>query len=413
MERIKSFGKRRFVVQAHPAFRGAVKDFQQRWASAGHDALYKQAALRISHEFMRCYRLLIERTGDNPGQVKELLGESQPELAFAFKLLNEINCAITDPDEYGEGDAHIIAKATELGRSITQFPEFREALNDFGVRWEHSYEVEVILVEDLNELLDDDIPFSDEGRQHILVPWDPPFEVRQSATDWLRRLFESMPNSPALGESSEDPPEPRPFDPNRDSADAALSWLVYLFGEDPLFVKNFGYSADAAFRWLTKTVGLNLHEIECRWKAFPVIVVPQHVSDQHGLEEPRRLYGQLTQIRLAYMIGADLAAIALCRSVTELLIRYYYGNDIPNATDGRKTRLRWLIKTIQERNEFEYLKRFNLIAKVNEANDILHQANTDIEHQDRERGLVMEWVRVLEEMIDTAPVSDAGAAEPA
>jgi hypothetical protein len=62
IERFKSFGKHRFIIQAHPEFRGAVKDFHQRWARAGYNPLYKQAALRVSQEFMRCYRLLIERT---------------------------------------------------------------------------------------------------------------------------------------------------------------------------------------------------------------------------------------------------------------------------------------------------------------------------------------------------------------
>ena len=165
------------------------------------------------------------------------------------------------------------------------------------------------------------------------------------------------------------------------------------------------YRASEAFDWIHEAKGLNLREIEHRIKEFPDFIVPQHVSDHYGVEAPHGLFAYLSQVRLAYIIGADLAAITLCRSVTELLIRSHYASDIPDAKNSRKTGLRWLIEQLQDRDDFKFLRSFNLVAKVNEANDILHQAATDIEHRDRARGLLTEWVRVLEEMIDKAPAS--------
>ena len=63
--------------------------------------------------------------------------------------------------------------------------------------------------------------------------------------------------------------------------------------------------ASGAFKWFRETVGLDLAEIERRWKDFPPIIVPEHVSDRHGIKDPRSLFGYLTQIRLAYMVEAD------------------------------------------------------------------------------------------------------------
>jgi len=154
--------------------------------------------------------------------------------------------------------------------------------------------------------------------------------------------------------------------------------------------------------------------IERRMKAkeFPDFIVPQHVSDHYGVEAPHGLFACLSQVRLAYLIGADLAAIALCRSVTELLIRYHYAGDIAHATNSRKTGLRWLIEQLQDRDDFKFLKNFSLVAKVDAANDILHQAATDIEHRDPAWGLLAHWFKVLEEMIDRAPAPASASATP-
>jgi hypothetical protein len=68
-ERHQDFSPRRFIVQAHPEFSGALDEFRARWASAYDEArnrIYKREAPRVSDEFLRCYRILIERTGDDP-----------------------------------------------------------------------------------------------------------------------------------------------------------------------------------------------------------------------------------------------------------------------------------------------------------------------------------------------------------
>lgn len=112
----------------------------------------------------------------------------------------------------------------------------------------------------------------------------------------------------------------------------------------------------------------------------------------------------LTQIRLANIVGADFAAIALCRATTELLMQYHYPSDqkIKNDLPG-------LIRSVQSQHKFAFLKNYNLIEKVRKANDILHGESLGgstvdtLRHQNWARGLARDWVIVLDKMITNAP----------
>jgi hypothetical protein len=215
-------------------------------------------------------------------------------------------------------------------------------------------------------------------------------------TDWLRELLANLP--PAL----EEPPIADPdlhFDPDRDD-------LGDVIGRLSEFASNYYSDWAEALAWLDKTVGLDFSDLQARLGDVPIIPVPKHVSD--SLNEPRRLFGYLDQIRLAYVVGADLAAIALCRVVTELLVRNHYASGVQGAkiTTGRgRTGLTWLIEQVQEDEEFRFLRNFNLVDKVKEANEILHNPSAaDIEHRNRARGVAMCWIRVLDEMISRVPV---------
>jgi hypothetical protein len=132
------------------------------------------------------------------------------------------------------------------------------------------------------------------------------------------------------------------------------------------------------------------------------LIVSQHVSDRHGIKDPRSLFAYLTQIRLDYMVEADLAAIAMCRAATEILMRHHYNQD-------ERTDLTPLIQGTQEKRNFQWLKVHNLVAMVRQANDILHFDFTryDITHKDWSQALVRRWIETLQEMILKAPTIPA------
>jgi uncharacterized protein with HEPN domain len=116
---------------------------------------------------------------------------------------------------------------------------------------------------------------------------------------------------------------------------------------------------------------------------------------------PSGLFRYLDQIRLAYVVGADLAATALCRATTELLIRDHYA---PNA--DKSEGLTSLIIRVQARPKFKFLKDRHLIEYVEEANHILHNQmlgdkdNNVQELPERYRVLVRDWLKLLEDMIN-------------
>jgi hypothetical protein len=126
------------------------------------------------------------------------------------------------------------------------------------------------------------------------------------------------------------------------------------------------------------------------------------VAEKYKRDVPRGLFGYLDQIRLAYITGADLPALALCRSTTELLIRRHYASDVPDALDSIKRPLIPLMKKVRVRLR----DSSRLFKYVTIANDVLHSRMLDENVYDlpaRYRALVRDWVRLLKDMIDGIP----------
>jgi hypothetical protein len=199
------------------------------------------------------------------------------------------------------------------------------------------------------------------------------------------------------------------FDPERHSAAELISALADHChdrgGELPLWQRCAG-----AFDWLKDTVGVDLGEIERRWKEMAPIPVPQEVSEGYELDHPESLFGYLGQVRLAYMMGADLAALAMCRAVTENLFRNHYNNN------DKSPDLPSLIRITQEKPRCGFMRHLHIVDSVNiadrvdiadgvkEANRILHSKGENIARKwVSPRELVKGWTRVLAELIRHAP----------
>jgi uncharacterized protein with HEPN domain len=213
-------------------------------------------------------------------------------------------------------------------------------------------------------------------------------------TNWLEQLLASLP--PALEEPPEgDPDDLWHFDPDRDN----LAEVIEAVESDSWDYNDKGLDGLA---WLRIGVGLDFADLQARWKQIPVISVPKHLSelsDKSGDNEVRGLFAFLDQTRLTYLVGADLAAIALCRATTELLIRRQYA---PRA--AKSEGLTSLIRRVRKAHpKLEFLK--DLFKKVEEANNILHSSSYSVHdlRRDRYQVIVREWVKLLEKMIDEAP----------
>ncbi|MGQ0446334.1 MAG: hypothetical protein ACT4O2_14725 [Beijerinckiaceae bacterium] len=313
------------------------------------------AGQRITEDFVKHFKLLKERSWNSPHNVRRAL-QRDPQVATSIRELDRISSQISRFENYSKW------------RFIVQaHPEFSKAWRDYRERWYYAY--------------------------ITLADWEAEKDGRETPSAWFeRRLSELSDNK----ESSFDADDEDDWDfyPEEHSAaghvEEIFEQIGYKADDEPFYSR-----AKDAWDWLVNTVGVDLKKIEERWKEFPVLSIPEHVSNAHGLNEAKSLYSYLTDVRLAYMIGADLAAIAMCRAATEILIRYHYNND-PN------TDLKTLVKATQNKREFAFLKPLNLVTKIVDANNILH-FNEDIKNSDRNRAIVREWIAALQETIAKAP----------
>lgn len=313
------------------------------------------AKQRITEDFVRHFRLVKERTGNSPFNIARAL-DRNPDLGVSIRELYRLWRII---------EQH---RLTSKRRVILQtHPDFPAALNDYRERWQSAW-------------MD-------------LEDWEDRKAGRETFGDWIDRALNKV---EASSSTDSDPVDDEwDFDPDEHSAASLVEQIsdyIDFKAEDSAFFSR----AKGALIWIRDTLGLDLRETECRFKEFPVIVIPEHVSNRHGPDDPRSLFAYLNDVRLAYIIGANLAAIAMCRACTEILIRIHYNRD-------DRTDLTPLIKSTLTRRDFAHLKAHNLVAKVREANDLLHFNAQNIATKERERTLVRDWVRSLEEMIARAP----------
>ena len=270
-----------------------------------------------------------------------------------------------------------------FSRLISQMPsQFREALGDLERRWAE------VLAKVEFELTFDRILYDRPPTQH---------EAEALDHKWLDDLRGSVPLR------TEEPPDKSRFDPYQDS-------IADLFEDLKSYCSDDDWKADG-LEWLQHTMGLDFSQLQERWKEVSDwIFVPDHVAAKYKLAAPRGLFGYLDQIRLAYVIGADLPALALCRSTTELLIRQHYGSDVADAHDSISNPLIPLMKKVRARLR----DPSRLFKYIEIANDVLHSRMLDENVHDlpaRYRLLVCGWVRLLKQMIDDVPEPLAGASQ--
>jgi len=316
------------------------------------------ARQRITEDFVKHFELLKSRTGNSPHYLWRAL-DRDPQLAVTVQELDRFWDAI---------ERH---RKTSSRRVIVQaHPKFHQAAKEYEQRWT--------------------------GIFCDLLDWQAKRKGEETLSEQLQRELatSSIDSKPA---TTDDLPWDWDFDPDLHSAagdfESVLDYIRFKAddGEFAFFSRAVG-----ALEWLKGTVGLDLASVEERFKEFPVLVVPKHVSDAHGPDEPRSLYAYLNDVRRAYVIGADLAAIAMCRACTEILMRRHYSRD--DTTD-----LTPLVKLTQQKREFAHLRQHNLVSKIDDANKLLHFNRQDIPTKDRERALIRDWVTALQEMIARAP----------
>jgi hypothetical protein len=323
---------------------------------------------RYTEEFVRCVKVLDEHTSGDPDALRDAL-DSSKEVGEAVVLLAALH------EKWKEH-----SNTSPNKRIVQCHPQFLSSLRRYEEVWSDSFAEKIY--------------------------WEMGPEAEASIKASIDETFSQIGKHEGKSGSSE---ESWDFDPATDSCARAMDGII-AYAEERANEYPYFHKAQVAAKWFSETVGLELSDIEKRWKEFPVIIVKQRVSDKHGLTESKSLYAYLANIRRAYVVGADLAALAMCRSVTEILMRHHFkdGDMAKASTSGKKNKeipLGPLARDIV--GSIPSLKTFNLEEKIREANQLMHfNRDHDAEKWSNVQSLVRNWVLVLNDFIDAVPERD-------
>jgi hypothetical protein len=178
------------------------------------------------------------------------------------------------------------------------------------------------------------------------------------------------------------------FDPIKgDAAQSFYGLLNVLYDWPP--GTNFGIESDfsqglTAWIWFER-IGVDLYEIEKRWRSFRQAFVPEKVQDT----ESGILYHYLDEAVRSYVFGAPLAAVALCRALIEYMLKEHYrcdGKDLSALiTDGER--------------RFPQLQKLRLSRLRQAANDVLHEPAESKDLADSS----LEFIRKVHRVIELVP----------
>ncbi len=370
---------------AHPQFAKARSDFERRWAcdyGEYGDRVYLQALSRMGKRFLTAYRLLRDRTGNDPSAV-----------ARAREMFTELDHTM---DELWQIYGTVHDRRRGFSLLMGQVPwEFRVTVAAVEQRWAS------ILQKVHSNLLCDGILEERPRTRHAAGALD---------HKWLDDLLESLP--PAQEEPPDNDDDWWRFDERLHSIASIINELEEKgLSSGSEFTNDWEGWVAGALKWLQDTAGLDFSELQKRWKEVAQLIpVPDHVAEKEQRAGPRGLFRYLNQIRLAYITRADLPALALCRSTTELLIRRHYASDVADPDDSINNPLIPLIKKLQGRLR----DPSRVIKYVTVANDILHShpvLDGNGHDPEPDRQLVRDWVTLLKDMIDHVPEALPGAPE--
>jgi len=147
---------------------------------------------------------------------------------------------------------------------------------------------------------------------------------------------------------------------------------------------------------LVSQVGFDLEGTFRRRKLIPFVLIPRHVSDYYGGGESLSLLTHLRQAHEAFVYGVPFAALALMRSILELVLKMHYqatGKDLTELIDSAKS----IPQTVSKAK----LHRLRMLA-----NDILHVNRQSIRLPSSQEELereVLSFLLLLRTLIEGAP----------
>jgi hypothetical protein len=175
--------------------------------------------------------------------------------------------------------------------------------------------------------------------------------------------------------------------------------------DDPMPIEEGIKLAMADWRSLKDEAGLDLRGVFRRRALVPFVFFPRHVASHHSQSEMLSVYQNLRQAHEAFVFGAPFAALALMRSIMEVVLRDHYrasGKDLRERISNSR-------KLLPNGANEAALHRLRKIA-----NAILHLDNERNEALPKLESVQLEkellsLLSVLRALIEGAPSRGSGA----
>ena len=284
-------------------------------------------------KFLASYRRLVEATDNDPANVAET-AKSDPDLmSICFDLEGIVR------------DLFCLEKKSRMQFARNVDPTFIKCYRDFKVRYAASINEVLFADADLADLLDEfakSAVSTNDNHDHAAmcqfrcIPSNSPDE----AANQLRKTIEYAEFRADFHEIGDD--------------------------EDLDFLVADAIAGISVWTCLTKEIGLDIEGILRRREMVSFIQIPEHVSNKYGDSELPSLMSYLAQAHESFVYGIPIAALALMRSILELLLTKHYK---AGTTDDTEVNLCTKIKAVSppqgvSRDQLHRLRKLT--------NDILH-----------------------------------------
>ncbi len=283
---------------------------------------------------------------------------------------------------------HVRSQETFGGRrKVVEYvpSQFKEAWSDYLKRWSTFVDYYI----DSKNWKDDIFPLP----PPVIYPDEllPPGDTR----------FKLPVQKPAPEEESE-------FDPLIHDGSGILEWIEgYLLNrteDDPALADEVSNQCGIACDYLSflrTDLRLDFAGIERRWRMVPLFLRPRHVVE-HDLATGLSLSGNLNSAVVAFIFGADKAALALCRATLEMTLREFYVPDL-SARPGLKE----IVSTACREHELIRENKDRIDHFKEMADKALHRPDigkvTDMARWERDVARFMELLAILIQSVPDRP----------
>lgn len=114
---------------------------------------------------------------------------------------------------------------------------------------------------------------------------------------------------------------------NLDAIEEVFDYVHSAIDHDISINDDAAYQLNAGiFAWgaLKSEIGLDLQGVFRRRQLIPFVLVPRHVGQKYGDSELPSLYSNLQQAHETFVFGAHYAALALIRSILDVVLRDHF-----------------------------------------------------------------------------------------